>query len=45
MAVSVGWHWTHWLATARAWYESHQEYVDWGEEDIAGNLACSPSQK
>ena len=43
--VVVCWCWTRWMATARAWYEPHQEYVDWGEEDSAGNLACPPSQK
>jgi len=25
--------------------ESHREYVEWGEKDIAGSLACPPSQK
>jgi len=39
MAIAASRSWTHWLAAMSAWYEPHREYVEWGEEDNAGNLA------
>ena len=34
-----------WLAAASAGYEPHRGYVEWGEEDNVGHVACPPSQK
>jgi len=45
MAVTAGRRQTPWLATTSTWYEPHWEYVEWGEKDSAGNVACPPSQK
>jgi hypothetical protein len=45
IAIAVGRCWTHWLATTSARYEPGQEYVKWGEEDNAWNMACPHSQK
>jgi hypothetical protein len=40
--VMAGWCQTHWLATVSTWYDLHQEYAEWGEENYAGNLAWPP---
>ena len=42
MGSAAGRRRTPWLATVSAWYEPHREYVEWGEKDNAGNLACPP---